>query len=127
MLTQFQKTVPSLISAVGELKILKVVNLLVIVAPIGIDELVVVRLAQVQYTSELTVDILRHLYRTLHININTRALYDAGHRRVLKAAVSVVAAITYKQGFVTDIGLLREEGIVQVVQSVEDLIRLQFE
>ena len=38
----------------------------------------------------------------------------------------IVATITQKEGLVTDVGFLWEEGIVEAVLSVENLVRLQF-
>ena len=42
------------------------------------------------------------------------------------APPDIVAAIAEKKNLTSDIGLLREEGVVEVVLPVENLIRLQF-
>ena len=87
-----------LIGAVGEGVVLKHVNLLVIIAEIGIDELVVVGLAQVQNTLEATIDVFSHLDETLHVHVYTRALDDCGKCRVRKARTrpDIVAAVAYE-------------------------------
>ena len=119
----------SLIGTVLKVRVLKEVNLFIVIAVVGIDKLVIVGLAEVNHTFELTVDIFYHLHSALHIKVNARALDDGGQGGIHKTGVvlpDIVATITQKEGLVTDVGFLWEEGIVEAVLSVENLVRLQF-
>ena len=59
-----------LVSTILKRVVFKHVDLLIVVAEVGIDELVVVRLAHVDHTTELAVDVFHHLDCTLHIEVN---------------------------------------------------------
>ena len=119
----------SLIGTVLEVCVLKEVNLFIVIAVVGIDKPVIVGFAEINHTFELTVDVFYHLHGALHIEVDARALDDSGQGGIHKTGVvlpDIVATITQKDGLITDVGFLWEEGIVEAVQPVEDLVRLQF-
>ena len=67
---QLEDAVESDVIAVLYLKVLEGVELLVVIAPVGIGEIVVVGLAEIQHTTQLTVDILDNGYIALHVDID---------------------------------------------------------
>ena len=117
------------VGTVLECAVLEVVQFLVVIAPVGVGKLVVVGLTQVQYSAELSVDELCHLNGALYVEIDAGALDDRRQGRIHKTGMIgpvVIAAVAQQDNLVTDIRLLWEEGVVEVVQSVEDFIGLQF-
>ena len=118
-----------LVVTVLECLVLESVEFLVVVAPVGVGELVVVGLTQVQHAAELAIDEFCHLHGALYIEIYAGALDDGGQGGIGEAGVivpGIIAAIAYQQYLVADIGFLWEKRIVEVVQSVEHLVGLQF-
>ena len=129
VLTDVAEVMVGLVVAILECLILESVNFLVVIAPVSVGELVIIGLAQVQHATELAVDIFSHLHGALHVNIETRALDDGSQGGVGEAGVivpGIIAAIAYQQYLAADVGLLGEEGMVEVVQSVEHLVRFEF-
>ena len=130
VLAQFADALDGHVVAVLHRHVLEGVELLVVVAPVGVGEVVVVRLAQVEDTTQLAVHIFYDGHVRLHIDIDARALDDGLKGGVHEAGVvgpDVVAAIAYKQCLVTNVGLLWEESVVELILSVEYLVGLQLE
>ena len=71
MFGEVTEFIESFVGTVLELIVLKHIYLLIVIAEIGIDELVVGRLTQVNHTTEPAVDVFRHLHRALHIEVDT--------------------------------------------------------
>ena len=61
MFAQFNELQVGLISTIHKLVVLEHINFLVVIAEIGIDELVVIGFTQVQHTLETAIDIFCYL------------------------------------------------------------------
>ena len=122
---QLDDVVEHLVGAVGERCVLEHVDFVVVVAEVGIHELVVIGFAQVQHPLEGAVDVFSHLHQTLQVEVDARTLDNGGQRGVHEARVGVVAAVAHQQGLVADMRFLGEEGVVEMVLVIEHLVRLQ--
>ena len=116
--------------ALFHVEVLEHVDLIIIVAPVGIDELVVVGLAQVEYATQLAVDILDDGHIRLHIDVDARTLKDGFEGGISEAGAivpHVVATVAHQHGLVADIGLLGEERVVEAVLTIKNLVGFQLE
>ena len=129
MLGEVTELIEGLGSTVLKRLVLKHIDLLIVIAEVGIDELVVAWLAHVDHTTELAVDVFHHLNGTLQVEVDAGALDDGGEGWIHETGVvapDVIAAVAQDDCFATDIGFLWKEGKVKTVLTVEDLVRLQF-
>ena len=59
------------IGTIGKGAVLEHVDSVVVIAEVGIDELVIIRFTQVENALETSIDIFCYLYKTLHVDIDS--------------------------------------------------------
>ena len=80
--------------------------------------MLVVGLAHVEHADVPAVDELVHGFIALHVDVDAREAYHRFQGGVLEAEVVVVAAVSYLQGAVAQVGLVGKEAVVQVLRAI---------
>ena len=101
------------VARVGTL--LKLVDFIVIPSEVGEDEMLVVRLTHVHHTHILAIEEEVGGLIALSIDIDLAGLDDGLQGRILETGTVVITTATNLEGTVADIGLGREERILQLL------------
>ena len=101
---------------------LKEIYLVIVISIVGIDEVLVVRLPQVDGSAIEPVEEMHHRLVALCIDVQSAAYDNLLHRRVAQAAVVVVACTAEDYLLVAQVRLVVEELIVEPVLSLVYLL-----